>query len=49
MATPFEWGVEDWQQLERERLPIFDENHITNIDRRKFLEDGFVLLDGIMT
>ena len=49
VATPFEWGAEDWQQLERERLPIFDDNRITNIDRRKFLEDGFVLLDGIMT
>ena len=47
--TPFEWGAEEWQRLEQQRRPIFDDKRIAQIDRRQFLEDGFVLLDGIMT
>jgi hypothetical protein len=49
MVTPFEWGAEEWARLEGQRQPIFDGERIAQIDRRQFLEDGFVLLDGVMT
>jgi hypothetical protein len=48
-TTPFDWLPEDWQRLEQQRRPIFDEARLAQIDRGQFLEDGFVLLDSIMT
>jgi hypothetical protein len=48
--SPWEWGAAQWARLEHERKPIFDEEALARqLDRKAFLRDGFVVLEGIMT
>ena len=53
--TPYDYAAADWAQLESERRPIFDEAALATAlgdaggGRAKFLADGVLLLDRVMT
>ena len=50
LPPPSRWVADDWAQMEANRRPIFDDAKLRRlIDRRTFLRDGFVLLEGVMT
>ena len=48
--SPAEWTASDWQQLANDRVDLFNEQALAEqFDYANYLQDGYIVLKGIMT